>query len=94
VYFATDAMTITVNAPVTANAGIDQTVCGVSAASLNANIVTGGNWTGGTGTFNPNRTTANATYTPAAGEIGTTITLTWNALIPMVLVLVFLLLMR
>jgi hypothetical protein len=32
-----------------------------------------------TGTFNPNRNTANATYTPAAGEIGTTITLTWNA---------------
>jgi hypothetical protein len=31
------------------------------------------------GTFNPNRNTANATYTPAAGEIGTTITLTWNA---------------
>ena len=29
--------------------------------------------------FNPNRNTANATYTPAAGEIGTTITLTWNA---------------
>jgi hypothetical protein len=39
-------MTITVNAPVTANAGSDQTVCGVSAATLNANIVTGGNWTG------------------------------------------------
>jgi hypothetical protein len=76
---ATDAMTITVNAPVTANAGTDQTICGATAVSLNANVVTGGNWTGGTGTFNPNRTTANATYTPAAGEIGTTITLTWNA---------------
>jgi hypothetical protein len=62
--------------------------------SLNAIVVTGGNWTGGAGTFNPNRTTANATYTPAAGEIGTTITLTWNALIPMVLVLVLLLLMQ
>jgi hypothetical protein len=71
-------MTITVNAPVTANAGTDQTVCGVNAASLNANVVTGGNWTGGAGTFNPNRNTANATYTPATGEIGTTITLTWN----------------
>jgi hypothetical protein len=76
---ATDAMTITVNAPVAANAGTDQTVCGILAVSLNANVVTGGNWTGGSGTFNPNRNTANATYTPAAGEIGTTITLTWNA---------------
>jgi hypothetical protein len=61
---ATDAMTITINPPVTANAGTDQTVCGVLAVSLNANVVTGGNWTGGTGTFNPNRNTANATYTP------------------------------
>jgi hypothetical protein len=41
-------MTITINAPVTANAGTDQTVCGVLAVSLNANVVTGGNWTGGT----------------------------------------------
>jgi hypothetical protein len=62
--------------------------------SLNANTVTGGNWTGGTGTFTPNRNTANATYTPAAGEIGTTITLTWNAPDPMVLVLVLLPLMQ
>src|SRR5258706_12918402 len=72
-------MTITVNVPVSANAGTDQTVCGATIVSLNANVVTGGNWTGGTGTFNPNRNTANATYTPAASEIGTTITLTWNA---------------
>jgi hypothetical protein len=76
---ASDAMTITINPPVTANAGTDQTVCGVLAVSLNANVVTGGNWTGGSGTFNPNRNTANATYTPAASEIGTTINLTWNA---------------
>jgi hypothetical protein len=38
-------MTITVNAPVTANAGTDQTICGATAVSLNANVVTGGNWT-------------------------------------------------
>jgi hypothetical protein len=31
-----------------------------------------------TGTFSPDRNTANATYTPAVSEIGTTITLTWN----------------
>src|SRR5258708_24558350 len=66
-------------ASVIASAGTDQSVCGTTAVSLNANTVTGGNWTGGTGTFNPNRNTTNATYTPAAGEIGTTITLIWNA---------------
>src|SRR5678816_945658 len=76
---AIDQMSITVNTAVVANAGTDQTVCGVSTVSLNANVVTGGNWTGGSGTFNPDRNTANATYTPALGEIGTTITLTWNA---------------
>jgi hypothetical protein len=76
---ASDAMTITVNSPATANAGTDQTVCGALAVTLNANVIGGGNWTGGTGTFNPSRNTANATYTPAVGEIGTTITLTWNA---------------
>src|SRR5678810_790227 len=75
---ATDAMTITVNAPVTANAGPDQTVCSATAVSLNANTTTGGNWTGGAGSFNPNRNTANATYTPAVGEIGSTVTLIWN----------------
>jgi hypothetical protein len=51
---------------------------GSSTATLSANIVTGGSWTGGSGTFNPNRTTANATYTPSIGEAGTTVTLTWN----------------
>jgi hypothetical protein len=58
----------------TANAGADSDCekCGVSLA---ANATTGGNWTGGAGTFAPNRNTANATYTPAVGEIGTTITL-------------------
>src|SRR4030095_14444908 len=75
---ATDAMTITVNAPVTSNAGTDQTICGAVTVSLNANNAANGSWAGGTGTFNPNRNTANAIYTPAAGEIGTTITLTWN----------------
>jgi hypothetical protein len=67
-----------VNTPVTANAGPDQTVCSAIAVSLNANAVTGGNWTGGAGSFNPNRNTANATYTPAVGEIGSTVTLIWN----------------
>jgi hypothetical protein len=74
---ATDAMTYNSNTPVTANAGPDQTVCG-ACSFITANAYTGGNWTGGAGTFNPNRNTANATYTPAVGEIGSTVTLIWN----------------
>src|SRR6185369_11027319 len=73
-----DDMIITVNSPVIASAGNDQTICGATAVSLSANVITGGNWTGGTGTFNPNRNTANATYTPAVSEVSTTVVLSWN----------------
>ena len=79
---ASDAMTITVNAPVTANAGPDQTVCSVFPIPVYLNANNGGNWTGGTGTFLPDRNTANATYVPAPGEVGTTVTLTWNVADP------------
>ena len=58
-------MNITVNNATVANAGPDQTTCGASSITLAANATTGGNWTGGAGTFNPDRNTANATYTPA-----------------------------
>src|SRR6185369_4325895 len=75
---ATDQMNITVNMAVVANAGADQTSCGASSITLAANVTTGGNWTGGAGTFNPDRNAANATYTPAVGEIGSTVTLIWN----------------
>src|SRR5678809_577290 len=75
---AIDQMAITVNTAVVANAGADQTSCGASSITLAANATTGGNWTGGAGSFAPDRNTANATYTPAVGEIGSTITLTWN----------------
>src|SRR5215208_7150996 len=71
-------MTVTMNSETVASAGADQTTCGTSPITLAGNATTGGNWTGGTGTFNPNRNTANAIYTPAVAEIGTTITLTWN----------------
>src|SRR5678816_1828156 len=56
----------------------DQIVCGATAIQLAANTATGGNWTGGTGTFNPTRTSANAFYTPSLSENGTAVTLTWN----------------
>ena len=51
------------------NAGPDQTTCGASSITLAANATTGGNWTGGAGTFTPDRNTANATYTPAAVKL-------------------------
>jgi hypothetical protein len=73
-----DEMVLTVNNSIAANAGADQTTCGASSIILAANIATGGNWTGGAGTFAPDRNAANAIYTPAASEIGTTVTLTWN----------------
>jgi hypothetical protein len=75
---SSDNMTITVSTPATANAGPDRTVCGTTAASLNATPSGGASWTGGIGTFNPNRNFANATYTPALSEVGTIVTLTWN----------------
>jgi hypothetical protein len=71
-------MNITINNATVANAGADQTTCGASPITLAANTTTGGNWTGGAGSFTPDRNTANAIYTPAVSEIGTTITLTWN----------------
>src|SRR5678809_871972 len=74
----TDQMTITINNATVASAGPDQTTCGASSITLAANATTGGNWTGGAGSFAPDRNTANAIYTAVAGEIGTTITLTWN----------------
>jgi hypothetical protein len=62
-------MNITINNATVASAGPDQTTCGASSFTLAANATTGGNWTGGAGSFAPDRNTANATYTPAV-EIG------------------------
>jgi len=80
-----DQVTITINPVATANAGQDVTVCANNAAVVLAGTVgggaTSGTWSGGTGTFNPNNTTLNATYTPSPAEItaGTvTLTLTTN----------------
>src|SRR6185436_16079348 len=68
-----DAMTITITSPPTANAGIDKTVCGNNAnvtLSGAVTIASGGQWTtSGTGTFSPNATTLNATYIPGAADI-------------------------
>jgi gliding motility-associated-like protein len=67
-----DEMTITITSPPVANAGPDQTVCAnPSLVYLNATVkgATGGQWSGGTGTFTPNAQTLNATYQPSAAEI-------------------------
>jgi hypothetical protein len=50
-----------------------------SAITLNGSFTgaAGGTWTGGTGTYSPNNTTLNATYTPSAAErTAGTVTLT------------------
>ncbi|MBY0426116.1 MAG: hypothetical protein K2Q22_10800, partial [Cytophagales bacterium] len=53
---------------------VTQTVCGdgTSSIQLSANLSTAAGvvWSGGAGSFSPNRQTSNAFYTPAASEIG------------------------
>lgn len=68
----TDQMIIAITPAPTVNAGLDRTVCANNPATvLNGTITvaTGAQWSGGTGTFSPNSTTLNATYTPSATEI-------------------------
>jgi len=78
----TDNVTITFTDAPTANAGVDQTVCGNDPAvnlSGSVTIATGGSWSGGFGTFTPNANSLFATYTPSLGEIAAgsvTLTLT------------------
>ena len=77
-----DQVQITINAAATVNAGLDQTICQGSFIILSGTIggaATSGTWSGGTGTFSPNNTALNATYTPGAAETGiVTLTLTTN----------------
>ncbi|HRD52607.1 MAG TPA: hypothetical protein PKY96_08165, partial [Flavobacteriales bacterium] len=70
------------------NAGANGTVCANNAAiALNGSVTgaTGGIWSGGAGSFSPNNTALNATYTPtaaerAAGTVTLTLTSTGNGL--------------
>ncbi|MBX2984113.1 MAG: gliding motility-associated C-terminal domain-containing protein [Flavobacteriales bacterium] len=79
---ASDAMTITFSDAPTANAGPDQVICGNNAVVVlngSVTIATGGIWSGGTGSYNPNNTLLNTTYYPSASEIAAgsvTLTLT------------------
>jgi len=79
--------TITVtafNVPITANAGVDDTVCIQNPTFQLNGVVTGaggGRWSGGAGLFSPNDSTLNAFYTPTPGEISAgTVTLFLNTI--------------
>ena len=66
-----DAMIVTISPAATVNAGPDQSICAVATATLAGSIgggATGGTWSGGTGTYNPNANALNAIYTPSAAE--------------------------
>jgi hypothetical protein len=66
---------LTIFEPLAINAGPDQVVCGGGSVSLSAQGA--GTWSGGQGSFS-NVNDPNASYTPAASEIGTTVELTWT----------------
>jgi hypothetical protein len=64
------SVTVSVDNDNSVNAGIDRTICAHEfPIVLNASSPQGGTWLGGNGTFNPNRTTLNATYTPTNAEV-------------------------
>ena len=75
------SVTVTVDAAATVSAGPNQTVCydspTVTLAGSIGGAASSATWSGGAGTFVPDNTTLNATYTPTAGEITAgTVTLT------------------
>ncbi|MBK5284887.1 MAG: gliding motility-associated C-terminal domain-containing protein [Bacteroidia bacterium] len=70
---ATSSVTVTaLPSAIVVNAGPDLVMCtNVGSVPLNGlvQVATGGQWSGGNGTFSPNTTTLNASYTPTATEI-------------------------
>ncbi len=79
-----DDVIITRTITPTANAGMDQTICGNSTAQLSATIggtATSGTWSGGAGSFD-DPTSLTAVYTPDISEEGSTVPLTWTAADP------------
>jgi gliding motility-associated-like protein len=78
---ATSSFNVTIDPKATVNAGGNQSVCVGATVSLNGTIggsATAATWTGGAGSFAPNNTALNATYTPAAGETLIQLILTTN----------------
>ncbi|MES2284496.1 MAG: PKD domain-containing protein [Bacteroidota bacterium] len=77
----TDSVFVLVIPPPTVNAGPDQTICNgtLTLAGSIGGSATSGTWTGGAGTYTPNNTTLNCTYTLSSFEISSgsvTLTLT------------------
>nr|MCU0416649.1 gliding motility-associated C-terminal domain-containing protein [Cytophagaceae bacterium] len=85
-----DSIQITFNPGPTVDAGPNRTVCANNPATSLAGaftVASGVLWSGGSGTFVPNNTTATASYTPTAAEITSgsvtlTLTTTGNGLCP------------
>ncbi len=83
---ATANYSVVVNPLATVNANADQTICAttpnVTLAGSIGGSATSATWSGGTGTFSPDNTTLNTTYTPSAAEFlaggNITLTLTTN----------------
>jgi hypothetical protein len=80
-----DQMKISILPAATVSAGADRVVCSTSPSVQLAGAVGGGaasgTWSGGAGTYSPNASTLNATYSPSAAEIAAgsvTLTLTTN----------------
>jgi gliding motility-associated-like protein len=79
-----DQVVITIDSIPTANAGLDQSICAGTDATLAGiigGVATSITWIGGSGTFNPDNITLNAVYTPSAAEIiagSVTLTMTTN----------------
>lgn len=72
-YVANDSVVVSsMSSMITASAGPDQVLClNNTVAQLNGSVTaaSGGQWSGGSGTFNPNNNTLNAQYTPSQTEI-------------------------
>ena len=67
-----DVVSISFTPSPTANAGANETVCNNNAVvDLNGSVslASGGTWSGGSGSFNPNNTTLGASYTPSNAEL-------------------------
>jgi hypothetical protein len=68
-----DTVVISISSPPIANAGMNLSPCANNAVSVLSGLVTGptttGVWSGGSGSFNPNTSVLNATYTPSTSEI-------------------------
>lgn len=77
-----DTVLLTISTPYELAAGPDIRVCADGGSvQLNGQIYAGGpgvTWTGGLGTFTPDRDAANAEYTPDPSEAGTIVYLTFN----------------